>query len=132
MFRARSPNGDLWYENIPVGPNTATLTGDVDFELAALADLAQELATQRHLGRRFTARVVAASRAAGGALGLCFPYRVHRHGELRELDGLHLALQTGNEAETADGFRKLRRGPILNHAASQERNALNSDTHRRR
>lgn len=112
-------HGDLWYENLLVDPHTATLTGIVDFEHAAVADLAQDFATQMHLGRRFTAHVVAAYRTAGGALGRCFPYRLRRHWELRELDGLHFALQTGDAAETADALRKLRLGPILNHAASQ-------------
>jgi len=112
-------HGDLWYENILIDPNTAELVGVVDFENAALADPAQDFATQMHLSRRFTARIIAAYRTAGGALGPCFPLRLRRHWELRELDGLYFALQAGDAAKTADAIRKLRHGPIFTHAASQ-------------
>ncbi len=121
-LRAAAPvlcHGDLWYENILVNPSAATLTGVVDFENAALADLAQDFATQMHLGRRFTAYVIAAYRAAGGAIGARFSHRLRRHWELREFDGLYFALQTGDAAETADAISKLRSGPLFNRAAAR-------------
>jgi aminoglycoside phosphotransferase (APT) family kinase protein len=60
-------HGDLWYENILVNPDVAALAGVADFENATLADPAQDFAMQMRLGRRFTARGIAAYRAAGGA-----------------------------------------------------------------
>jgi aminoglycoside phosphotransferase (APT) family kinase protein len=111
-------HNDLWYENLLIDPNAATLVGVVDFENAALADPAQDFATQMHLSRRFTARVIAAYRAAGGALGKSFFHRLRRHWELREFDGLYFALKAADAAETADAIRKLRTGPLFNHVAS--------------
>jgi aminoglycoside 2''-phosphotransferase len=112
-FRPVVRHGDLWYENLLVDTGQGRIAGVLDFECAAIGDPAQDFATQLHLGERFTARVIAAYEAAGGALDDDFPQRLRRRWELREFDGLRLAIEAGDEAELVDAIGKLRRGPIL-------------------
>ncbi|MGH2557711.1 MAG: phosphotransferase family protein [Thermomicrobiales bacterium] len=112
-YRPALRHGDLWYENILVDEARERVVGVVDFECAAVGDPAQDFATQLHLGRRFAAQVIDAYRTLGGELDEDFSHRLWRFWELREFDGVQLAVQSGDSAEFEDAVRKLRRGPVL-------------------
>jgi aminoglycoside 2''-phosphotransferase len=105
-FEPALRHGDLWYENLLVAGGR--LVGVLDWEGAAFADPAQDFAPLRHLGDPFSEAVLGAY-GAGDALRL----RAHRHWELREVDGIRLALELNDADELADAVRKLRAGPIL-------------------
>jgi aminoglycoside 2''-phosphotransferase len=106
-------HGDFWYENMLVDNTPASLVGVIDVERAAVGDLAQDFATQLHLGAAFAARVLDAYGAAGGAFDATFAYRMWRLWELRAFDGLGFAVRHANSMEFEDAVRKLRGGPIL-------------------
>ncbi|MDQ2743094.1 MAG: phosphotransferase [Chloroflexota bacterium] len=106
-------HGDLWYEHLLVDESRQRITGVLDFESAAIGDIAQDFATQRHLGMRFTNLVMGAYQAAGGGLDEGIGHRVQRLWELREFGGLAFAIRTNDEAELEDAIRKLRAGPVL-------------------
>ena len=72
---------------------------------------------QLHLGRPFLDRVLAAYRAAGGAIDQDVTHRTWRLWEAREVAGLIFAARHTDQDEIADALRKLRAGPILNVAA---------------
>ncbi|MEO8286388.1 MAG: phosphotransferase [Chloroflexota bacterium] len=113
-FRPVVHHGDLWYDHILIDSSLSRVVGIFDFESAAIGDPAQDFATLLHLGRLFTGRVIDAYSAAGGVLDAGFSHRLQKLWELREFDGLHTAISTGDAPEIQDAIRKLRTGPVLN------------------
>jgi aminoglycoside phosphotransferase (APT) family kinase protein len=109
-FRSYEPrlrHGDLWYENLLV--EDGRLVGVIDWGTAEYADPAEDFDALRHVSDDFAEAVLAAYPYADADLR----HRIERHWELRELWGISLALELGDEAELADGIRKLRAGPVL-------------------
>jgi aminoglycoside phosphotransferase (APT) family kinase protein len=64
----------------------------LDWETAAIADPAQDLALARYLGARFTTTAVDAYRSSGGTFDHETQDRADRHWELRELTGRTVAI----------------------------------------
>jgi aminoglycoside 2''-phosphotransferase len=106
-FEPRLRHGDLWYENLLV--EDGRLVGVIDWGTAEYGDPAEDFDALRHVSDDFADAVLAAYPYAEGDLR----HRIERHWELRELWGIFLALELGDEAELADGVRKLRAGPVL-------------------
>jgi aminoglycoside 2''-phosphotransferase len=100
-------HGDLWYENILVDDAARRIIGIIDFENVSIGDPAQDFATLRYLGERFSAAVLAEYQSTGGAVDPGFRYRIRRLWEMRE------ACVPDDPAELDDQVRKLRAGPIL-------------------
>lgn len=113
-------HADLWYENLLIDEDSGALVGVLDWEDAALGDPAQDLATQRHLGDSFAAKVLRGYCAAGLGRESGFAHRVRCWWELRELEGVAFAVCTNDEAELRDAIRKLRLGPILGRTRGRE------------
>jgi aminoglycoside phosphotransferase (APT) family kinase protein len=99
-------HADLWYENLLV--SGGRLVGVLDWSAAAIGDPAEDFAPLRHLGDAFAEAVLTAYGADDP-----LRHRARRHWELRELYGIRLALELGDEEELADSVAKLRAGPIL-------------------
>jgi aminoglycoside phosphotransferase (APT) family kinase protein len=109
-FRAFDPrlrHGDLWYENLLVAEGR--LVGVIDWGTAEYGDPAEDFDALRHVGDDFAEAVLAAYPHADADLR----HRVDRHWQLRELWGILLARELGDEDELADAVRKLRAGPVL-------------------
>lgn len=111
-------HGDLWYEHVLMDEAQQNITGVVDFESAAIGDIAQDFATQRHVGKQFAALVMVAYQAAGGRLDEDIERRVQTLWELREFEGLAFAVRTGDTTEMNDAIRKIRAGPLLSRDGS--------------
>jgi aminoglycoside 2''-phosphotransferase len=105
-------HGDLWYGNLLIREHGA-ISGVLDWEMAAIADPAQDLALARYVGARFTGTVVEAYRSSGGPFDRQTQYRADRHWELRELTGIPLARAVNDEAEISECISNLRAGPIF-------------------
>jgi aminoglycoside 2''-phosphotransferase len=106
-FEPRLRHGDLWYENLLV--EDGRLVGVIDWGTAECGDPAEDFDALRHVSDDFADAVLAAYPDADADLR----HRIERHWELRELWGIFLALDLGDEAELDDGVRKLRAGPVL-------------------
>jgi aminoglycoside phosphotransferase (APT) family kinase protein len=105
-------HGDLWHGNLLIQPD-GTISAVLDWEEVAVADPAQDLALSRYLGPACTNAVLAAYRDGGGAWDHEVRHRMQRHWEVRELTGIPLALEVGDDAEVSECIAKLRAGPIL-------------------
>jgi aminoglycoside phosphotransferase (APT) family kinase protein len=105
-------HGDLWYGNLLVNDDGTRLAGVLDWENVAIDDPAQDIATLMHSGEAFTQAVLDACERAGGVLTEALLDRALWHWEVRELTGIALAIEAGDEAETQDAARKLREGPL--------------------
>lgn len=105
-------HGDLWYGNLLVGDDGGRLAGILDWENVALDDPAQDFATLMHSGEAFTQAVMDAYERADGVLDPALLDRALCHWEFRELTGIALAIEAGDEPETRDAARKLREGPL--------------------
>ena len=109
-FRTFSPrlrHGDLWYENLLVADGR--LVGVIDWGTAEYGDPAEDFDALRHVSDDFAEAVLAAYPHADADLR----HRIERHWELRELWGVMLACELGDEDELHDAVRKLRAGPVL-------------------
>jgi aminoglycoside phosphotransferase (APT) family kinase protein len=106
-FEPRLRHGDLWYENLLV--EDGRLVGVIDWGTAEYGDPAEDFDALRHVSDDFADAVLGAYPYADADLR----HRIERHWELRELWGIFLALELGDEAELDDGVRKLRAGPVL-------------------
>ncbi|MGI8795335.1 MAG: phosphotransferase family protein [Acidimicrobiia bacterium] len=104
---------DLWYGNILIDKAIGELVAVVDWENAALADPAEDLAVQRYLGGRFQEAVLGAYRGRGGQVGDTFELRLDRYWELREFNGIRHSVEMHDTGELGESIEKLRRGPIL-------------------
>jgi aminoglycoside phosphotransferase (APT) family kinase protein len=105
-------HGDLWYGNLLVSPNGERLTGVLDWENVAIDDPAQDFATLMHSGEAFTHTVFDAYERAGGQIDDDLLDRCRWHWEFRELTGIALAVEAGDEPEVHDAIRKLREGAL--------------------
>jgi aminoglycoside 2''-phosphotransferase len=99
-------HGDFWYENLLV--EHGRLVAVLDWGGAGYADPAEDFATLRHLGDSFAEAVLDAY-GADAALRR----REQRYWQLRELHGIAIALELGDDEMLADGVAKLRRGAIF-------------------
>jgi aminoglycoside phosphotransferase (APT) family kinase protein len=106
-FEPRLRHGDLWHENLLVADGP--LVGVLDWGGAAYADPAEDFDALRHVSDAFADAVLAAYPHADAD----FRHRIQRHWELRELWGVRIAVELGDEDEFADAVRKLRAGPVL-------------------
>jgi aminoglycoside 2''-phosphotransferase len=106
-FQPRLRHGDLWYENLLVAEGR--LVGVIDWGTAGCGDPAEDFDALRHVSEKFADAVLAAYPYADSDLR----HRIERHWQLRELWGVFLALELGDEAELRDAVRKLRAGPVL-------------------
>ena len=109
-------HGDLWYDNILVDEESGAVTGVLDFENAAVGDRAQDFATNLHMGTNFAGMVVEEYRRAGGTLDADCEHRMEVWWQLRDLDGVCFAVETGDAVELEDAIHKLRSGPVLGSA----------------
>ena len=105
-------HGDIWYGNLLIQEHGA-ISAVLDWEMAAIADPAQDLALARYLGAGFTRTVIDAYRSGGGTFDRETRYRADRHWELRELTGIPLAESVNDEEEIGECISKLRAGPIF-------------------
>jgi aminoglycoside phosphotransferase (APT) family kinase protein len=112
-FRPAVRHGDLWYGNLLVDEATGTLAAVLDWEEAAIGDIASDLARQLHFGEQFFDAVLDAYGARGGRLDAHARRRVERRWELLEFAGIRAALLLEDRAELEETVDKLRRGPIL-------------------
>jgi aminoglycoside phosphotransferase (APT) family kinase protein len=107
-------HGDLWWGNtLVVG---GRLSGVVDWECAAVADAAEDLAVQTYLGQEAFRAVLAAyvesmSLSAASAASLARRARLYR--EIAEFKGIESALALADEPELDDAVEKLRDAPVL-------------------
>jgi len=107
MFEPRLRHGDLWYENLLVADGR--LVGVIDWGTAEYGDPAEDFDALRHISDEFADAVLASYPHADPDLR----YRIERHWQVRELWGVFLARELGDEDELADAVRKLRAGPVL-------------------
>jgi aminoglycoside 2''-phosphotransferase len=105
-------HGDIWYGNLLIQEHGA-ISAVLDWEMAAIADPAQDLAMARYLGARFARTVVNAYRTGGGTFDRETQYRADRLWQLRELTGIPLAQAVNDEKEINVCISKLRAGPIF-------------------
>jgi aminoglycoside 2''-phosphotransferase len=105
-------HGDFWYGNLLVN-HKGELAGVLDFENAALDDIAQDFAALRYLGDDFTHEVIRAYQALGGAADPHFIHRWERRWQGREFEGIRWSIAQNDSDELAESVTKLRRGPIL-------------------
>jgi aminoglycoside phosphotransferase (APT) family kinase protein len=87
----------------------ATDVGVIDWGTAGYGDPAEDFDALRHASEELAEAVLAAYPYADSDLR----HRIERHWQLRELWGVLLALELGDEAELRDAVRKLRAGPVL-------------------
>jgi aminoglycoside 2''-phosphotransferase len=116
LWRVERPalvHGDLWYGNLLIDRSSGRLNAVLDFEEAAISDLARDFATLLHVGPEFTRAALNTYRAGGGSTGARLADRVRRHWELRELGGVRLALALGDSAELEEAIAKVRAGAIF-------------------
>jgi aminoglycoside 2''-phosphotransferase len=106
-------HGDLWYENILVDETGQKVMGVLDFENAAVGDLAQDFAALVYLGQSFVNEVIEAYQAAGGRLGENFLHRLGQLWAVREFGGVQFSVRYNDPEELQDSIHKLRKGPIL-------------------
>jgi aminoglycoside phosphotransferase (APT) family kinase protein len=106
-FEPRLRHGDLWHENLLVADGR--LVGVLDCGAAAYADPAEDFDALRHVSDAFADAVLAHYPYADAD----FQHRVERHWELRELWGVRMSLELGDDEELHDAVRKLRAGPVL-------------------
>lgn len=107
-------HGDLWFGNMLV--EDGRITGLIDFQYAAVGDLAHDVVPQLYLGEAFMRRVLAEFQAAGGVLDAGFEARLRQWWGVREFGGLLYAVDQNDPEEFADSIEKIRRGPILSPA----------------
>jgi aminoglycoside phosphotransferase (APT) family kinase protein len=112
-------HGDFWHGNILVDPSSGRLTGVIDWEKAAIADPAEDLATLRHLTGGLADSVLRAYQKESGVVHPDLVYRTDRYWELREFGGVLGAVEMNDQAEFAESIQKLRQGPILGSAGSK-------------
>jgi aminoglycoside 2''-phosphotransferase len=105
-------HGDLWYGNLLTSGDGQRLTGILDWEQVAVDDPAQDIATLMHSGETFVQAVMDACERAGGLLDQSLIDRALWHWEFRELTGIALAVESGDDVEARDAARKLREGPL--------------------
>jgi aminoglycoside 2''-phosphotransferase len=105
-------HGDFWYGNLLVN-HKGELAGVLDFENAALDDIAQDFAALRYLGDDFTEEVIQAYQALGGAADPHFSHRWERRWQVREFEGIRWSIAQSDGDELAESITKLRNGPIL-------------------
>lgn len=107
-------HGDFWYGNLLIDPSTGAVNGLLDWEQAAVADPAQDLATQFHLGEAFGNRVVDIYTQGRSPDALApLRHRVLRLWEFREFTGVALSLDLDDPDEFRESVEKLRRSPVL-------------------
>jgi aminoglycoside phosphotransferase (APT) family kinase protein len=106
-------HGDLWAENLILNGTRDGLVGVVDFEAAAVDDVARDFAPLAYLGREFLDRVIADYQALGGRPGNDIMERVQDQLLLRELAGLQYALNQPEAQELGDSLRKIERLELL-------------------
>ena len=107
MFEPRLRHGDLWYENLLVADGR--LVGVIDWGTAEYGDPAEDFDALTHISDEFADAVLASYPHADPDLR----HRIERHWQVRELWGVFLARELGDEDELADAVRKLRAGPVL-------------------
>jgi aminoglycoside phosphotransferase (APT) family kinase protein len=112
-FQSVLRHGDFWHGNLLVDPAAGKLTGVVDWEVAAIADPAQDFATLRHLSSTFADDVLTAYRSRVRNVEAGFGYRVDRYWEMREFSGIVGAVVMSDEAELMESVDKLRNGPVF-------------------
>jgi aminoglycoside phosphotransferase (APT) family kinase protein len=100
-------HGDFWYENLLV--SNRRLVGVLDWGTAAYGDPAEDFATLRHVGDEFLEATLARYPAVDDA----FRARIERYWEARELEGIAISLELGDDEELNDSVQKLRAGPVL-------------------
>jgi aminoglycoside phosphotransferase (APT) family kinase protein len=112
-FRPAVCHGDLWHENLLLDPTGNRLCGILDWDNIVIGDPAQDLAYLRHASDAVTDAVFAEYVTRSGADAASMAQRVRWFWEVREFDGLRLAIEQHDEVEMVDAIGKLRRGPIL-------------------
>jgi aminoglycoside 2''-phosphotransferase len=113
QYEPRLIHGDLWYENLLVNAGATSLVGVLDFEVAAMSDVAQDFATLRYLGDDFATAVLDAYIAHGGEPGPQIGRRIDRLWEYRELPVLPYLVEMNHVPELEAAIQKIRAGPIL-------------------
>lgn len=107
-FEPAVVHGDPWYGNLLVD-ESGELTGVLDWEGLALGDPAADFAALTYFGAEFVDAVL----GQYGQVDEAFRRRVELLAQRRELGGIRISLELGDDAELADSVRKLRAGPIL-------------------
>lgn len=102
-------HGDLWGENIILNERLDRVVGIIDFEAARMGDVAQDFMTQTYVSVHFMNQVLAVYQTLGGQVGCHFTRRLQDLLLLRELQGLHYALQYPQSEELGDSLQKIRR-----------------------
>jgi aminoglycoside phosphotransferase (APT) family kinase protein len=110
-YAPRLVHGDLWHGNMLVD-DRGRLAGVLDWENLAVDDPAQDIATLMHAGEGFVQDVLDAYERAGGGVDEALLERCLWHWEYRELSGIALALDAGDEPEATDAARKLEAGAL--------------------
>jgi len=101
-------HGDLWYGNILIR-ESGCLSGVVDFDDTSIGDPAWDLATQLHLGRRFTKLVLDAYPLEKATM----LERAEALFALRPFEQLDWAYRQGDTAEFEEGLEKLYLAGVL-------------------
>jgi aminoglycoside 2''-phosphotransferase len=106
-------HGDPWYGNVLVDRASGRLAGVIDWEGIAISDPAWDFAALLHLGDRFFSTVLEGYAAEQSVVDGSLEYRARALYELRELDGVRLALTLDDTAELDDAVAKVRRSAVL-------------------
>jgi aminoglycoside phosphotransferase (APT) family kinase protein len=107
-FEPALRHGDPWYGNLLVD-ESGELTGVLDWEGLAFGDPAADFAAQVYFGSAFVDAVL----DHYGPVDEAFRRRVELLAQCRELGGIRISLELGDEEELAESVAKLRAGPIL-------------------